>query len=509
MSMEELKLEKTLTTCPDTHISNKIQYNGFYGPLNLFTRNESESILCRLKQSDQPAPLDWKEGNAATNRYYYDIATNSRTINLVTGILGDDVMLWGASILQCTTSQQQPWITDIETSSPNARSVSLIICFGSTDSNMLIKVVSKSHMFGIAIQEMKKKSNNTLEPSNNEVVEWAKKRNKESRIIEVLLEIGELCLLDGRVWHSFQFKNENVDSTALLLQYATPNTAIRIPDVDWRGWPPRFVDVPMPPCIIVHGNARKSQNRIIPPPAALGIHKPRLTTLIRQLNLPLEGDTMSGWRSYRVFHGSSPNLPYFGCYVSVLCPGKTPHSPHAHPEEELLVVIDGSVDLIIADDSKDRAPKIEHIEHGKCVYYPSYQHHTLRNSGRDSATYLMFKWNSRESNTHEILKTNIFSFESCISSKKGNSLEKRLLFEGRTRSLTKLHAHFSTMQPGSSYQPHADSYDVAIIILSGKLETLDHEVLSNSIVLYGAGESHGMRNIGVAPATYLVFEFHT
>ncbi|MGB6680380.1 MAG: glycosyltransferase, partial [Candidatus Bathyarchaeia archaeon] len=72
----------------------------------------------------------------------------------------------------------------------------------------------------------------------------------------------------------------------------------------------------------------------------------------------------------------------------------------------------------------------------------------------------------------------------------------------------KLHCHITTMQPGAGYAPHADSYDVAILLLEGTVETLGQRVSSQAVIFYAAGEPHGIKNIGDIPACYLVFEFH-
>jgi redox-sensitive bicupin YhaK (pirin superfamily) len=64
------------------------------------------------------------------------------------------------------------------------------------------------------------------------------------------------------------------------------------------------------------------------------------------------------------------------------------------------------------------------------------------------------------------------------------------------------------MQPGAGYAPHVDDYDVAIIVLSGKVETVGQIVKPHGVIYYSAGEPHGLRNVGDSSAQYLVFEFH-
>ena len=80
------------------------------------------------------------------------------------------------------------------------------------------------------------------------------------------------------------------------------------------------------------------------------------------------------------------------------------------------------------------------------------------------------------------------------------------LFKLATPSLSRFASHVTVLQPGAGYEPHADPYDVAILLLEGEVETLDRRVGAPTFIYYGAGELHGLRNVGTSPARYLVFE---
>jgi hypothetical protein len=64
------------------------------------------------------------------------------------------------------------------------------------------------------------------------------------------------------------------------------------------------------------------------------------------------------------------------------------------------------------------------------------------------------------------------------------------------------------LQPGGGYAAHADPYDVAILVLSGQIETLGATLSRGDVAFCAAGELHGMENPGPDQAIYLVFEFH-
>ncbi|HET7805924.1 MAG TPA: cupin domain-containing protein [Pseudolabrys sp.] len=214
------------------------------------------------------------------------------------------------------------------------------------------------------------------------------------------------------------------------------------------------------------------------------------------------------WRPYPLFSGQTRTHDDMACHYSLLSSGHSPHPPHAHLEEEILIILKGEADILIADGPQPDGARVERLRPGSFVYYPAYQHHTIRNSPEAPVAYLMFKWRTASKPPQNVLGPTFYHFDEARPSENAKGFAPRLLFEGPTAHLGKLHAHITELQPGAGYPPHADAYDVAIVVLSGQVETLGQKVEPFSAVYYAAGEMHGMRNVGHAVARYLVFEFH-
>jgi len=89
-----------------------------------------------------------------------------------------------------------------------------------------------------------------------------------------------------------------------------------------------------------------------------------------------------------------------------------------------------------------------------------------------------------------------------------NKSYRNLIFNGPTSYLKKIHCHISVLQPGAGYKPHADNYDVSLMVLEGEIETLGQIAGPNDVVYYAAGKKHGIYNTGTTTARYIVFEFH-
>jgi quercetin dioxygenase-like cupin family protein len=197
----------------------------------------------------------------------------------------------------------------------------------------------------------------------------------------------------------------------------------------------------------------------------------------------------------------------FSCRVSVLGPSKIPHEIHSHPEEELLIMLSGKLEVLLQHPENEPTEKKERIERGDFIYYNAFQPHTIHNVGTEPATYLMFKWCHEETSKNGTqLETTIFHYG--IGADSPNNIFHSKIFENPTNYLQNLHCHVTALQPDAGYPPHSDAYDVAILMLSGIIETLGRQVEPHSVIFYSAGEPHGMKNIGDVQAFYLVFEFH-
>src|SRR5690606_31845286 len=122
--------------------------------------------------------------------------------------------------------------------------------------------------------------------------------------------------------------------------------------------PFRFLDRPRPPAVPIAGRADEGANRVVDP--WQGRTGARLTSLIHRLSLPLRPPpgVERPWQPHPIFSGATANLVSLTCHASVLAPGHSPHRPHTHLEEELLIVLDGEADLVIARSEDDPAPRI-------------------------------------------------------------------------------------------------------------------------------------------------------
>jgi quercetin dioxygenase-like cupin family protein len=488
----------------------RFRRDGFIGPIPLLTRAECRALNRHLDNERRPLPADWHKGGAVTDWLLFRLAANPRLLELLTPILGEDIVLWGCSIVRRRPGEAHPWHVDIETSTLEGRYASAWIGIENTRRNSGLEFVAGSHAVGTTIQQVQaERGCRRGEASTDTVLGWAREESPRAELIKPELQDGEAVLFDGHIWHGSRNDHGSRTRSALLLQFASADSPVRMHDHAKLEWPFKFVNAPKPPTIVVHGAAANAPNRVVAPPPIPTVRKrmPMLSTCIRSLDLPLEERPEGGWQPHNLFRGPTRILDDMKCHAAVLSAGHSPHPPHSHAEEELLIVLDGEAELLIADRPSYDGARVEHVARGAFAYYPAFQHHTIRNPGPGSLTYLMFKWHVDGAKpAANPLGTTVFRFgDAQPQGGKGFVTEK--LFERPTAWLGRLQCHTTRLAPGARYAPHVDAYDVAILMLSGRVETLGQEVGPHGVVYYAAGEEHGMRNIGDEPAHYLVFEF--
>jgi quercetin dioxygenase-like cupin family protein len=74
-------------------------------------------------------------------------------------------------------------------------------------------------------------------------------------------------------------------------------------------------------------------------------------------------------------------------HVTTLNPGQTSHAPHQHPNEELLIIKEGTVEALVSGEWKK-------LGAGSVIFQASNQLHGIKNVGTGPATYHVVNWSS-------------------------------------------------------------------------------------------------------------------
>ena len=87
------------------------------------------------------------------------------------------------------------------------------------------------------------------------------------------------------------------------------------------------------------------------------------------------------------FKNPTVTLDELECHVTTLKPGLQSHPPHQHPNEELIIIREGNVEVLSNGEWKKAGP-------GSVIFNASNQLHALKNVGTTPAVYHVINWKS-------------------------------------------------------------------------------------------------------------------
>jgi quercetin dioxygenase-like cupin family protein len=92
------------------------------------------------------------------------------------------------------------------------------------------------------------------------------------------------------------------------------------------------------------------------------------------------------WGAVRqVMRTPTPTLDELEIHISTLAPGKSPHAPHQHQHEELLILKEGTLETFQSGATRRVGP-------GGIIFQASNELHNVTNVGTTPATYYVIGW---------------------------------------------------------------------------------------------------------------------
>ena len=92
------------------------------------------------------------------------------------------------------------------------------------------------------------------------------------------------------------------------------------------------------------------------------------------------------WGAVRqVMRTPTPTLDELEIHISTLAPGKSPHAPHQHQHEELLIIKEGTLETF-------QSGATRRVGAGGIIFQASNELHNVTNVGTTPATYFVIGW---------------------------------------------------------------------------------------------------------------------
>ena len=89
----------------------------------------------------------------------------------------------------------------------------------------------------------------------------------------------------------------------------------------------------------------------------------------------------------RVVQAPTATLDELEIHITTLNAGESPHPPHKHADEELVIIKEGTIEALVNGQTQRVGP-------GSIIFQASNQMHSVRNVGDQPATYHVIRWNS-------------------------------------------------------------------------------------------------------------------
>ena len=238
---------------------------------------------------------------------------------------------------------------------------------------------------------------------------------------------------------------------------------------------------------------------------------------------PLLGSTVWKWENLKVkptpngerrdvANHPTPTLATFESHITTLNPGMASHLPHRHPQAELIIVKEGTLEVHINGRTQVAGA-------GSTFFYASNDAHAVRNVGDTRATYWVVNLATAATRSAALqtsqptLRSAVFDWEK-LTVKPSKVGEGRAVLNGSTVTLANLESHITTVNVGeASHAAHRHPDEELILIREGTLEvTINGQAQragTGSIFFFASSDLHGMRNVGDTPATYHVIRMVT
>ena len=117
-------------------------------------------------------------------------------------------------------------------------------------------------------------------------------------------------------------------------------------------------------------------------PQAAARQKLATSRMYHHAQIPYEGDDTK--KARRFFTGETHAGFNLEVHETILGPGVQTHAPHQHVHEEIIIVVEGTVETYVEG-------KTEVVEAGSVIYFGSNQMHSARNVGRIRSRYYVIE----------------------------------------------------------------------------------------------------------------------
>ncbi len=246
-------------------------------------------------------------------------------------------------------------------------------------------------------------------------------------------------------------------------------------------------------------------------PARAARPKPQIGSTVFEWSKLAVRTTNNGERR-DVADNPTATLATFECHVTTLKPGAASHLPHRHPQEELILIKEGTLEVHINGTTTVAGP-------GSTLFFATNDAHAVKNVGETPATYWVVNFATAAThdesarNAAPKIRSAVYDWNK-LEVRPSRVGEGRRVLDGSTVTLKNLATHITTINAGEApHAAHQHPDDEIVIVREGTLEVTingkTERAGPGSIIFAGSNDVHGWRNVSDGRASYHVIRVVT
>jgi len=218
-----------------------------------------------------------------------------------------------------------------------------------------------------------------------------------------------------------------------------------------------------------------------------------------------------------VTDGPTATFERFESHITTLLPGRMSHVPHQHPQEEVIILGQGTLDVTINGVTTRAGP-------GSLLFFAANDWHNVQNVGDVPAEYFVFNFATAATKTAPkagaaataapgMLGSRVFEW-SQLAVKPTRTGERRDIVNAPTTTLVNYECHVTGLKAHEA--PHAAHHhpdEEIVLVKEGALNVTMNGATTRaeagSIIFAASNEEHGWRNAGDTAASYYVMRIVT
>jgi len=254
---------------------------------------------------------------------------------------------------------------------------------------------------------------------------------------------------------------------------------------------------------------------IVLPVALAAAEPPKIGSTVFTWESRVMKPTAVGQRR-EVARNPTATLHEFECHISTLNPSMASHLPHTHPQEEIIILSEGELDVHINGTNT-------RVGAGSLFFFAANDPHAVQNHGDKPATYFVFNFSSTITAGLKgkaplpaapgRLSSSIFHWHE-LKAEPTKVGARRAVVDLPTATLANYECHITTIRAGlAPHAPHHHPDEEIILLKEGLLDVTINGITTRAtpgtIVFISSGDEHGWRNVGNTDATYYVMRIKT